>query len=170
MAEHGISDFALAKRKAARQLGVHEAHSLPGNEEVEAEFRAYQALYRAEEHHSILHAMRMQALEVMQALERFDPVLVGGVLTGAASSHSDIEIEIYADSSKEFEHYLLNEGVEFKIQDRGGQCAYLLFSDPVNVRVRILPAENRHSIGRARQDGLRQATAKQLNQLIQEGD
>src|SRR5512145_2523722 len=39
MAEDGIDDFALAKRKAARQLGVTEAQALPGNDEIEAELR-----------------------------------------------------------------------------------------------------------------------------------
>ncbi len=41
MAESGIDNFALAKRKAARQLGATEKQGLPGNEEVEAELRAY---------------------------------------------------------------------------------------------------------------------------------
>lgn len=169
MAEHGIHDFALAKRKAARQLGAPDSHSLPGNEEIEAEFRSHQALYRPDEHQSVLLALRRQALEVMQALERFAPILVGGVLNGSASHHSDIEIEIYTDSSKDFEHYLVNEGADFKIQDRGGQSAYLLYSEPANIRVRILPADGRQSSGRDQQDGPRQMTAKQLRQLLQDG-
>jgi len=50
MAEDGIDDFALAKRKAAKQLGALDAQALPGNDEIEAELRAYLALYQAEEH------------------------------------------------------------------------------------------------------------------------
>ena len=50
MAEDGIDDFALAKRKAARSLGAAETEALPGNDEIEAELRAYRALYQAEEH------------------------------------------------------------------------------------------------------------------------
>ena len=50
MAEDGIDDFALAKRKAARQLGAAETEALPANDEVEAELRAYRALYQPEEH------------------------------------------------------------------------------------------------------------------------
>ena len=45
MAEDGIDDFALAKRKAAKQLGVEASQALPGNDEIEAELRAYLALY-----------------------------------------------------------------------------------------------------------------------------
>jgi len=40
MAEDGIDDFALAKRKAAKQLGVVESQALPGNDEIEAELPA----------------------------------------------------------------------------------------------------------------------------------
>src|SRR2546422_5131280 len=50
MAEDGIEDFALAKRKAARRLGASEAQALPGNDEIEAELRSYRALYQADEH------------------------------------------------------------------------------------------------------------------------
>src|SRR5882672_10923216 len=50
MAEDGIDDFALAKRKAARQVGAVEGEALPANDEIEAELRSYLALYQAEEH------------------------------------------------------------------------------------------------------------------------
>lgn len=168
MVEHGIRDFALAKRKAARQLGAPESHSLPGNDEIEAALRAHQSLYRPDEHRRLLQALRHQALEVLEALQRFDPVVVGGVLNGTVSRHSDIEIELYADSSKDFEQYLLNEGIAFKVKDRNGQGVYLLYSEPADVWVRILPAENRHAVGRNRQDGRRRMNARQLAQLLQD--
>ena len=36
IAEHGIADWSLAKRKAARQLGLPERAALPGDDEIEA--------------------------------------------------------------------------------------------------------------------------------------
>ena len=50
MAEDGVDDFGLAKRKAARTLGAAETQALPGYDQIEAELRAYRALYQAEEH------------------------------------------------------------------------------------------------------------------------
>lgn len=167
MLEHGIRDYGLAKRKAARQLGAPESNSLPGNDEIEAAQRAYLALYRADEHKAILRALREQALAVLESLARFDPVLVGGVLNGTASRYSDIEIELYADSSKEFEHHLLNAGIPFKVKDRGGSQVYLLHGEPADVWVRILPAVDRHAAGRSRQNGPRRMNAKQLAALLQ---
>ena len=45
MAEDGIEDYALAKRKAARQAGVPDTRELPANEEIDAALRAYQQIY-----------------------------------------------------------------------------------------------------------------------------
>ena len=42
MAVDGIDDYALAKRKAARQAGAPETRNLPTNEEVEEALRIYQ--------------------------------------------------------------------------------------------------------------------------------
>ena len=50
MAEDGIDSFALAKRKAARQLGAPDTEAMPRNEEVEEALHAYRALYQADEH------------------------------------------------------------------------------------------------------------------------
>ena len=51
MAEDGINDFALAKRKAARGLGAANTEALPGNDEIEAELRAVFAAYRSASEH-----------------------------------------------------------------------------------------------------------------------
>jgi len=41
MAEEGISDYAYAKKKAGRQLGVLDVNCLPSNAEVEEEIKLY---------------------------------------------------------------------------------------------------------------------------------
>ncbi len=90
MAEDGIDDFALAKRKAARQLGAAETESLPRNDEIEAELRAYRALYQADEHPQVIDELRRLALDAMRALERFSPYLTGPVLKGIAGPYAEI--------------------------------------------------------------------------------
>src|SRR3954467_15651337 len=82
MAEDGVDDFALAKRKAARQLGAADTHALPRNDEIEDELRAYRQLYQAGEHPELVEELRRVALQAMQALERFHPYLTGPVLSG----------------------------------------------------------------------------------------
>ncbi len=113
MAEGGIDNFALAKRKAARQLGASEKQSLPANEEIESELRTYLELYQAEEHPDRIRELRRIALEVMQELQEFSPYLTGPVLKGIAGPYSGIELQLFPDSGKAVEIFLLNRNIAF---------------------------------------------------------
>lgn len=112
MAEDGITDFHLAKRKAARQLGLPEHTAFPDNAEVEAELRAYRSLYQGEDHAEMLLALRQTALDLLELLVPFNPYLTGSVLDGTAGEHSRIDILLFADSAKEVEIFLLNRGID----------------------------------------------------------
>jgi hypothetical protein len=117
MAEDGIDDFALAKRKAARQLGAVDTEALPRNDEVEAELRDYRALYQADEHPERIEELRRLALEVMQALEQFNPYLTGPVLKGIAGPYAEIDLQLFPDSAKEVEIFLLERNIAFTTQE-----------------------------------------------------
>ena len=82
MAEDGINDFAYAKKKAGKQLGVSEASVLPTNAEIEEEIRLYHEIYNADEQPLELEKLRKVALITMQLFERFNPHLTGSVLDG----------------------------------------------------------------------------------------
>ena len=113
MAEDGVDDFALAKRKAARQLGVEGRLALPRNDEVEAELRAYRSLYQAQEHPLRIAELRRVALDAMRARERFNPYLTGSVLKGIAGPYAEIELQLFPESSKEVELYLLDRNIAY---------------------------------------------------------
>src|SRR5512145_1283312 len=113
MAEDGVDDFALAKRKAARQLGAPETEALPANDEVEAELEAYRALYQADEHPERIAELRRIALDAMRAFERFSPYLTGPVLKGTAGPYAEIELQLFPESPKDVEIYLLDRGISY---------------------------------------------------------
>src|SRR5687767_386650 len=113
MAEDGIDDFALAKRKAARQLGAGNTQALPGNDEIEVELEAYRELYQADEHPARIAELRKVALEAMRALERFTPYLTGPVLKGIAGRYAEIELQLFPESTKELEIFLLERNIAF---------------------------------------------------------
>lgn len=166
LAEHGIRDYGLAKRKAARQLGLPDGHGMPSNEEVDAALMLRRDLYAPEELTGTLGALRAQALAVMRVFQRFDPVLSGAVASGAVSEHSLIELDIAAENSKDFEQFLLNQGIEFKVRDQAGRQAYLVYAEPADVWVRLLPTENRLAPGGARA----RITLARLQKLVEEGE
>lgn len=114
MAEDGIADFGFAKRKAARQLGAADSDALPTNAEIEAELRAWQALYQDEEQPERLLEMRKAAIEIMRLLDEFRPYLTGGTLDGTAGRYTEVDIELYPESSKEVEIFFLNHDIRYE--------------------------------------------------------
>jgi hypothetical protein len=113
--EHGIADWSLAKRKAARQLMLSGREALPGDDEVEAALAAHHALFGAAEHQAGLRAQREEALTWMRRLAAFRPTLIGGVAAGWATAHSDIRLELVADDAKTVELALINAGIDYRV-------------------------------------------------------
>jgi hypothetical protein len=118
MAVDGIDDYALAKRKAARQAGAPGTRNLPNNDEVEHAMRAYQQLYQADEQRDRLRHLRQQAREMMELLARFDPYLSGAVLSGSAGKYSDIDLLLFTDSMKDVEMFLLDRRIAYRSGER----------------------------------------------------
>ncbi|HQW19114.1 MAG TPA: hypothetical protein PLI90_00430 [Rhodocyclaceae bacterium] len=117
MAEDGIADFGLAKRKAARQLGASDSEALPNNQEVEEALRTYQSIYQEDELRERLIVLRREALDWMRELQMFNPYLTGPTLDGSAGRYAEVEIDLFADSGKDVEIFLLNKGIVFKHVD-----------------------------------------------------
>lgn len=114
IAESGISDYSIAKRKAVHRLGLPEGTNLPENAEVEAELRTYQRLFQGDEHADRIDALRHKACEIMEVLQKFTPYLTGSVLDGTAGRYAEIDIQLFTDSAKDVEIFLLNQRIEFE--------------------------------------------------------
>ena len=148
IAEHGLTDWTLAKRKAARQLMLPETTGLPSNEEIEAALADHHALFGGEAHLATLRRQRVEALGWMRRLARWEPLLVGGVAEGWASEHSDIRLELVADDSKSVEIALAGEGVAYAaLPPRADDTAAHLRIDAgtAAVRLAILTAQQRRN-------------------------
>lgn len=115
MAEDGIEDYALAKRKAARQAGAPDSRQLPTNDEIDAALRIHQQLYQQNEHRDRLRALREKALDTMRELARFNPHLTGSVLNGNAGKYADINLQLYTDNVKAVELYFIDRRIPYKV-------------------------------------------------------
>lgn len=167
MAEEGIDDYGFAKRKAARALGASESEALPGNSEVEAELRAYQALFQEEEHPERLRELRATALEVMDLLAHYRPYLIGAVLDGTAGRYAEIELELFADSSKEVEIELLSRDISYENmairnnQPNSPESRLRLDWDETPIILSIFPISAERHIKRSAHSGRSQSRATQ---------
>ena len=175
IAEHGLTDWSVAKRKACRELGLPAQESLPGNDEVEQALRDYNSLFRATTQPASLRAQRADALRWMERLSRWAPVLTGAVAAGWATEHSEVRLELEAEDAKAVELELINAGVAYtQMPDRGPDSAPQLRieSPAATVRLVILSAQQRRNRPRRERSGSAEErlTAAQLRSLLGSGE
>lgn len=114
MAEDGISAPAIAKRKAVRGLGLPDNAAMPDDSEVAAELRTYQRLFQEEEQRARNIHLLDVAARLMATVECFNPYLSGPVLDGTAGRHAEIDIQLFTDSAKDVEIFLLNARIDYR--------------------------------------------------------
>jgi len=118
LAEEGVRDYLLAKRKAAQRLGFPANVKLPRNLEVEDALRAHQRLFQGEDQSRHLTQLRETAVEAMEFLARFRPRLVGPVLVGTAASTCEVNLHLFAETPEEVAIFLMENGIPFESGER----------------------------------------------------
>lgn len=167
IAEDGIADYGLAKRKAARQLGAGQNEALPTNEEIETELRTFLAIYQEDEQPERLRTLRVIALEVMELFRDFQPHLTGAVLEGTAGRYARVEIELFADSSKDVEIFLLSRDIAYALSDNrtpAVDSGLMLDWDGVPVEIQVFPVLARRQQRKGRGRALPAAVAELLKE------
>jgi len=174
IAEHGMPDWAAAKRKAAREMGLPDRAALPGDDEVEDALAEYHELFGGDEHVAMIRERRTEALRWLRRFASLDARLVGGVAAGWATEHSDIRIELTTDDTKSVELALLNDGTEYRAlpgdRDEAGEYYIDTRRGGVRLSVRTIgamrtrPRRDRHGRGELRLD------AAAVERLLTEDD
>ena len=176
MAEDGIEDYATAKRKAARQSGVPDTRELPTNEEIEEALKIYREIYHRDTHRDRLRSLRETAVRAMRELERFHPHLTGSVLSGTAGKYAGVHLQLFPDSAKAVELYLIDRGIPYRTTQCRLYCGTEMLSAPVytltdegtDIELTVLtPREMRGSL-RATPDGrnIERARLPAVEQLL----
>ena len=168
IAEHGLTDWAAAKRKACRELGLPEEGEWPGNDEVEEALRNYNSLFRSEAQAASLRQQRTHALRWLDRLEAWNPVLTGAVAAGWATPHSELSLELTTDEAKEVELALLNAGIRYAVAtprvDAGAAAQLRIEDEMASVRLTILtPVQRRNRPKRVDEVRL---SARELRSLL----
>jgi hypothetical protein len=118
MAEEGVHDYLVAKRKAAERLGAPETRNLPTNREIQEALIDYQRLFQGEAQPALVRRLRQVALEAMDFFARFQPRLVGSVLHGTATEHSDVNLHLFADAPEEVALFLMDHHIPYQVIER----------------------------------------------------
>lgn len=176
IAEHGLNDWRMAKRKACHELGLPDHEALPGNDEIEQALRDYNSLFHGATQPATLRAQRSDALQWMERLSRWDPVLTGAVAAGWATEHSEVRLELQAEDPKAVELALINTGVAYaqvpEVLKGEAQAPQLRIETRATV-VRLIvlsPQQRRNRPRRERAGAEERLTLSQLRALLAADD
>lgn len=161
MAQDGIEDYGLAKRKAARQLGMPDTRRLPNNSEIDAALQEYQSIYQPDDQRRRTQLLREQAVDSMRELETFNPHLTGSVLSGTPGPYASIHLQLYTDNAKAVELFLLGRGFSYRTgQTRlyaGGELrtlpVFTIDDDGIEIELTVLDLRDLRAPVRATAEG-----------------
>lgn len=163
MAEEGVGDYLIAKRKAAERLGAPDTRNLPCNREIQEALVDYQRLFKGSAQDDLLRQLRQTAVEAMEFFARFRPRLVGSVLHGTATEYSDVNLHVFAETPEEVAVFLMDHGIPFETADRrlrfGRETyetvpVYRFIAENTVVDLTVFPPQGLREAPRSRIDGL----------------
>lgn len=181
MSEGGISDFRLAKLKAAERLGIHDDASLPRNREVEEALREHQRLFLGPAQEDALRERREAALEALEFFAPFQPRLVGPVLEGTADDNAPVALQLFADDADAVARFLEEHGIPATGRSRrlrldrarsGNFPVWVFNAQHITIDVTVLPqlALRQAPLSAIDEKPMRRASAAQLRLLLAEDE
>lgn len=153
LAVDGASDYLAAKRKAALQLGIQPDKGMPTNVEVEQALIGYQSLFQNRQQAEHLYDLRSKAVSAMRMLNPYWPRLVGPVLTGTATRHSEIVLHLVSDEPELIAFLLDENAIPYSSCTRTLKTgrtekkdfpAYRFIADRTSIILVIFPERQKH--------------------------
>lgn len=181
MAEGGAGSFDAARRKAASRLGLSPHQRLPDNAEIEQALIDYQRLFRGDSQPQQLRHLREAALKALRLLERFEPRLVGPVLSGTADTHTPVHIHLFADNAESVALFLMDRHIPFEQDERRVRFTqeqyellplYRFVAGDVTLELTVFPAQGlrRPPLSPVDHRAMRRADANAVEQLLAKPD
>ncbi len=179
MAEGGIRDFHMAKRKAAQRLGILDDASLPRNREIEEALRQYQRLFLGDRQLAEVRRRREAALRALEFFASFQPRLVGPVLEGTADARSAVDLHLHSDDPDAVPRWLDEHGIPAQPRSRHLRLdrereldapGWLFNAEELAFDATVLPLDGLRQAPLSGIDGrpMQRASAAQLRALLAE--
>lgn len=118
IAEEGVEDFLIAKRKAAERLGSYNTKNLPNNQEIQLALSDYRRLFHSNSQSKVVAEMRATALEALAFFEKFRARITGPILDSTIEPHQAIVLHLFCDSSTEIALFLLDHNIPYESKER----------------------------------------------------
>lgn len=173
--EEGYRDYLVAKMKAAERLGcAHDKANQPTNREIHAAILLRRELHASEEEAKHLRELRQVALEAMEFLQGFSPLLAGAVVDGSAGIYSPVTLHLFASSPEEVMFFLQDHKLPFQTHERsykvhGRQTYYPLlrfYADDFEVELVIFEEGSAAPTSHIDGKRMQRMTTKEVRALI----
>ena len=109
------ADFASAKRKAARELGVENTRDWPDNIQLHQAVADHLVLFEGAEHELRVRRMRTAALRAMHLFSDFSPRLTGPALYGTVCSYSAVQLHLISEEFEAVTRFLLEQRLRYDL-------------------------------------------------------
>lgn len=117
--EEGYRDYQVAKKKAAIRLGCAvDKASQPSNKEVYKAILLRSQHLVSEKEKDHLFELRKVAIEAMEFLQKYNPMLVGSAIDGTAGLHSPAIIHLFSSTAEEVMFFLEDNKLPFQTDER----------------------------------------------------
>ena len=116
--EESLTDYHVAKLKAAQRLGLGVKTALPKNADVEAAVLEYQRLFGGPQYSERLHKLRRTAVRAMKLLAAFDPRLVGAAVSGAVGDAHRVQLHVFGEKPELLDAFFHDRGIRYEQGER----------------------------------------------------
>ena len=179
VAVDGINDYLTAKKKAARYLGTNPERNLPTNHEVEQALIDYQNLFQSARQKQLLLSMRRKTIKAMRLLNKFEPRLVGPVLTGTATQYTEITLHLFHDEPEQIGFHLDGHGIPYtccekairiSLNEKTNLPAYRFIAENDVIILIIFPErqKNLNPISSVSNKPMQRASLQQVESLVKD--
>ena len=180
LAQEGSHDYARARLKAARRLGILDDASQPRPQDIDLALREYRRLFQPDAAPQ-LQQRREAAAEALRFFEGFAPRLAGPVLEGTADARTPVTVHLHCDDPEQVARHLVHAGIpaepagrRLRVErERSAEFpAWLFAAGEVPFELLVLPLAMLHHAPLSPLDGrpMRRASLRQLGQLLAGGD
>jgi hypothetical protein len=176
MADEGVEDFQLAKRKAEERLGVPGRSALPTNREIDDALHDYLHTFHAEALRVGLLKYLQLAVGTMRMLAPFEPRLIGSVLRNHVTEFTPVKLHVFALTFEDVSRFLIEQGIPYRIADKRLRFnadryqqlpACLFYMDDTMIEVVVFPLNGKKQAPLSPVDGrpMRRADLKEAECL-----
>lgn len=177
--EERLTDYKLAKQKAAERLGLSARSQMPENALIHEAVIEYQRLFGGAEYAEHLQALRRTAVRAMKLLRDFNPRMVGAAVSGAVTDAHRVRLHGFADKPEMLDMFLQDRNIPYETNDRRYRypdgriedvptCEFM--AGDIGIEMAMFPVEDLRRAPLSPHDGLpmKRLTLEQAERLAEE--